>query len=30
MRIDAYPAGVAGADGDVVLEKGQCTLALSW
>ena len=30
MRIDAYPAGVAGAKGDVVLEKGQCRLALSW
>jgi len=30
LRIDAYPAGVAGANGDVVLEKGQCRLALSW
>lgn len=33
MRIDAYPAGVAGAEDvedAVVLEKGQCTLALSW
>jgi protein-L-isoaspartate(D-aspartate) O-methyltransferase len=30
MRIDAYPAGTAGRGGDVVLEKGQCRLALSW
>jgi protein-L-isoaspartate(D-aspartate) O-methyltransferase len=30
MRIDAYPAGVPGADGDFVLEKGKCRLALSW
>lgn len=30
MRIDAYPAGGAGPAGDVVLEKGQCRLALSW
>lgn len=30
LRIDAYPAGVAGPGGDVVLEKGQCRLTLSW
>lgn len=30
MRIDAYPAGVPGGDGDVVLEKGRCRLVLSW
>jgi protein-L-isoaspartate(D-aspartate) O-methyltransferase len=30
MRIDAYPPGAAGPVGDVVLEKGQCRIALSW
>ncbi|MGB3437549.1 MAG: methyltransferase, FxLD system [Actinophytocola sp.] len=30
MRIDAYPAGVPAGSGDVVLEKGQCRLTLSW
>lgn len=30
LRIDAYPPGAASPDGDVVLEKGQCRLALSW
>ncbi|MFC4858190.1 methyltransferase, FxLD system [Actinophytocola glycyrrhizae] len=30
LRIDAYPAGARGVHGDVVLEKGQCRLALSW
>ena len=30
LRIDAYPAGTARPDGDIVLEKGQCRLALSW
>lgn len=30
LRIDAYPAGAAGAEGDVLLEKGECVLVLSW
>jgi protein-L-isoaspartate(D-aspartate) O-methyltransferase len=30
LRIDAYPAGVPGADGDFVIEKGKCRLVLSW
>jgi protein-L-isoaspartate(D-aspartate) O-methyltransferase len=30
LRIDAYPGGTTGARGDVVLEKSQCVLALSW
>ena len=30
LRIDAYPAGVPGADGDFVIEKGTCRLVLSW
>jgi protein-L-isoaspartate(D-aspartate) O-methyltransferase len=30
LRIDAYPAGVAAPDGDLVLDKGECRLVLSW
>jgi protein-L-isoaspartate(D-aspartate) O-methyltransferase len=30
LRIDAYPAGVPVPDGEVVLEKGECRLVLSW
>ncbi len=30
LRIDAYPAGVPCPGGDVVLEKGECRLVLSW
>jgi hypothetical protein len=29
LRIDAYPAGVPSPDGEIVLEKGACTLVLS-
>jgi protein-L-isoaspartate(D-aspartate) O-methyltransferase len=30
LRIDAYPAGVSSPDGDIVLEKAECRLVLSW
>lgn len=30
LRIDAHPAGTTGVDGDVVLAKSRCVLALSW
>lgn len=30
MRIDAYPAGVPCPGGDIVLEKAECQLVLSW
>jgi protein-L-isoaspartate(D-aspartate) O-methyltransferase len=30
LRIDAYPAGVPSPGGDMVLQKGECRLVLSW
>lgn len=30
LRIDAYPAGVPHPAGDIVLEKAECRLILSW
>ena len=30
LRIDAYPAGVPHPEGDIVLEKAECRLVLSW
>lgn len=30
LRIDAYPAGVPFPGGDVVLDKGECRIVLSW
>jgi len=30
LRIDAYPAGVPCPEGDIVLEKAECQLVLSW
>lgn len=30
LRIDAYPAGVPCPEGDIVLEKAECQLVLTW
>ncbi|MFL6127152.1 methyltransferase, FxLD system [Actinophytocola sp.] len=30
LRVDAYPVGVSGPRGDIVLEKAACRLVLSW
>jgi protein-L-isoaspartate(D-aspartate) O-methyltransferase len=30
LHIDAYPAGVPSPPGDIVLEKGECRLILTW